>query len=333
MLKSVRNLTVATVAFAGALAFMGPVGAATKSHAAAAKPQNALTTINLSYVPYSNDSSLFLGMKRGYFRQHGITVNLSTAAAPTFTIADIESGQAQLAFTTTVVLVNSAAHGTGLECVSSVDGNQTTNVKDDGTLLLATPQSGIKTVADLVGKTVGTVQLASLNTLTTQAMVQKAGGDPRKVQFVSMGFALMPQALQQGTVQAAIVTEPFADEAVAEGMVVVAHPNISIMAGQSTTCFAGTQTWVNSHKRLAKNFLEAMDEAIAYTKSHPAAAAATLQSYGLATSLANAESQKLGTDFNPIIKPISLAKVATLLEQFGYITTPANSRSLIFPGA
>lgn len=330
-MKNLRSAAVSFVAVACALAFVTTAGAAVRAHTQL--PHNQLTDVTVSYVPYSNDSSMFLAIRKGYFKKHGLSVTLTTAAAPTFTVAAVESGEAQFAFVTTVVLVNIAAHGTALECVSSVDGNQTTNVKDDGTELLTNASSGIHSVADLAGKTVATVQLASLNTLTVQDLASKAGINPSSIRFVPMGFATMPQALQQGTVQAAIITSPYSQTAEANGAVVIAHPNVSVMPGQSTTCFAGSQSWVHGHQRIAKDFLAAMDEGIAYTKNHPEAAAATLQSYGLATSLSDAESQKLGTDFNPIIKPISLAKVATLLEQFGYITTPANSRSLIFPGA
>lgn len=306
-------------------------GAAVASQAGHAK--KSLTTLQLDYVPYSNDSSLFLGIKRGYFRQNGLKISLTTAVAPTFVVAAMESGQEQLGFVTTVVAVNLAAHGTTLKCVSSVDGNQTSNAAQDGTLLVANPSSGISSVKDLVGKTVATVQLASLNTLTVQEMVKDAGINPGSVHFVSMPFAQMPQALQQGTVQAAVITTPFSETAIANGAKLIAHPNVVEMAGQSTTCFAATNQWVSHHVKIAKEFQTAMDEAIAYTKSHPAAAAATLPAYGLATSLQNAEQAKLGTDFNPTILPSSLSKVGRLLERFGYITTIPDPNSLIFPGA
>lgn len=262
-------------------------------------------------------------------------MNLTTAAAPTATIAGMVSGQEQFGFVTTVVLVNAAAHGTDLQCASSVDGNQTSNTAEDGTLLLANPSSGIHSIADLAGKTVATVQLASLNTLDVQELTKQAGINPGSVRYVSMPFAQMPQALQQGTVQAAVVTSPFSATALADGARLIAHPNVLVMAGQSTTCFAATNTYLRHHVKVGQEFQAAMDESIAYTKSHPDVAAATLPGYGLATSVKTAEQAKLGTDYDPTIKISSLAQIERLLERFGYITTSnaPTPKSLIFPGA
>lgn len=310
----------------------GSAGATGTSHARHAKQ---LTRLNLSYVPYSNDSSLFLGIKKGYFRKEGLQLSLSPAANPGVVIAGMQSGQDQLGFVTVVIAVNATAHGTKLKCVSSVDGNQGTNVAQDGTLLVANPNSGIKTVADLKGKTVATVQLASLNTLDVQEMVKEAGVNPGAVKFVSMGFAQMPQALQQGTVQAAVITSPFSATAIQNGGVLVAHPNITVMAGESTTCFAATDGYLAHHIKIAHEFQKAMTESILYTKTHLREAAATLPGYGLATSVATALQAKLGTDFNPTIKVSSVAKTERLLERFGYITpaTAPDPKSIIFPGA
>lgn len=332
-----RRFKLLTAAFTATMAVgtvMASAGAAV--HPASvhhAKSRAKLVTVNLSYVPYSNDSSLFLGMKEGFFRKHGLKVNLTTAVAPTFVVAALESGQQQFGFVTTVVLANLAAHGTMLKCVSSVDGNQTTNVNQDGTLLVANKNSGIKSVKDLVGKTVATVQLASLNTLDVQEMAKEAGINYQSIHFVPMGFSLMPQAVVQGTVQAAIITTPFSQTAIDNGAVLIAHPNLAIIPGESSTCFAATDTYLAHHVRIAKAFQAAMTESILYTPGHMKKAAQTLVDNGLATSLHAALTTKLGTDFNPVIKASSIAKMERLLKRFGYITTMPDPASLIFPGA
>ena len=310
----------------------GSAGAAGASHVRHAKQ---LTKLTLSYVPYSNDSSLFLGIKKGYFRKQGLAISLNTAANPGVVIAALESGEAQLGFATIVVAVNATAHGTPVKCVSSVDCNQGSNPAQDGTLLLANPKSGINSVADLAGKTVGTVQLASLNTLDVQEMMKEAGVNPGAAHFVPMPFAQMPQALAQGTVQAAVVTSPFSATALAEGMKLIAHPNITVMAGEATTCFVATNNYLAHHIKIAHEFQTAMDEAIAYTKTHLREAAATLPAYGLATSVSTAMQAKLGTDWDPTITPASVAKTERLLERFGYIqaSTAPDPKSIIFPGA
>jgi NitT/TauT family transport system substrate-binding protein len=332
-----RKLAGATAAsFAVALGAAAPAGAT----AHAARPQRAprakhLTTLNLSYNPYSNDSSMYLAIEKGIFRQHGLNLKLHLTSSPIPSVAALESGESQLAFVTITVAINVTAHGTPLKCISSVDGNQGTNPQTDGTLLVANPKSGISSIADLKGKTVATVQLASLNTLDVEEMVHEAGVNPGAVHFVPMPFQEMPQALQQGTVDAAVITTPWSATAVQNGAKVIAHPNIVVMGGESTTCFAATASYADHHVKLMKEFQAAMDQAIAETKADPAAAAATLVKFGLATNLKEAEASKLGTDFNPTIKVSSIAKTERLLERFGYITSSQapNPASLVFPGA
>jgi len=326
----------AAVVIGGATAGAVLTGTASAAKAPAARSHAAsLTKVTLDYVPYANDSSLFLGIKRGMFRQHGLDVSLATAANPGVVISAMESGQDQFGFVTVVVAVNAVAHGTALKCVSSVDGNQTPDVAQDGTLLLANPSSGIKSVADLAGKTVATVQLASLNTLDVQEMTKQAGINPSSVHYVPMGFAEMPQALKQGTVQAAVIVAPFAEAAVAAGAKVIAHPNVVVMSNQATTCFASTDSYLAHHVKIADEFQAAMNEAIAYTKTHLDAAAATLPAHGLATNVKAAEQEKLGTNFVTTITPGSVAKTERLLERFGYIkpSQVPNPKSIIFPGA
>lgn len=304
--------------------------------AARARPKaKHLTTLDLSYNPYSNDASMYIGIQKGFFRKQGLNIKLHLTSSPIPSVAALEAGQAQLAFVTIVVDVNVSAHGTPLQCIASVDGNQGTDPKTDGTVLVANPKAGISSVSDLKGKTVATVQLASLNTLDVEEMVHAAGVNPGAVHLVPMPFQEMPQALAQGTVDAAVITSPWSATAIQNGGKVIAHPNITVMGGQSTVCFAATSSYAKHHVKLMKEFQAGMDEAIAYSKAHPRAAAATLVKYGLATSVGEAMSSKLGTDFDPTIKVSSIAKTERLLERFGYITAAEapNPKSLVFPGA
>ncbi len=319
----------ASLAVAGAAA--GMAGAASPRRAVA---HRSLTTLNLSYVPFANDAALFLGMKQGFFAKQGLKLNLSTAANPGVVIAGMESGEYQLGFSAIVEVISATAHGTDIKCVSNVEGNQSANTSQDGTMILANPKSGISSVKDLVGKTVATVQTASLNSMTTDEMVYEAGGNPGQIHYVTMGFAQMPQALAQGTVQAAVATSPFAQTAVAEGAKVIGHPNVAIMANQSTTCFAATDSWVNHHLKLAHEFQTAMTESVAYAKTHARAAAATLVSAGLATSVQQALGFKLGTNWDPQILPSSVVKTEHLMERFGFIQAAQAPKPdvLILPG-
>lgn len=321
---------------AASLAMTGAAAAsAGASHAKhATHHAKHLKSINLSYVPYANDAALFLGVRRGTFAKEGLKLNLSTAANPGVVIAGMESGQYQLGFSAVVEVIDARAHGTNVKCVSNVEGNQGTSTAQDGTMILASPKSGITSVKQLPGKTVATVQTASLNSMTTDQMVDAAGGNPGSIRYVTMGFAEMPQALAQGTVQAAIVTSPFAQEAVAQGAKVLGHPNVAIMSNQSTVCFAATDGWLGHHIKMAHEFQKAMATSIAYAKAHPKAAAQTLVKAGLAKNVHQALGFKLGTNWDATLRPSSVVKTEHLMERFEFIqkSEAPSPKSVIFPG-
>lgn len=329
---------MSSIGAATAISLLAVGGTATAA-GAALSPQartrvHRLTTLNLSYTPYSNDSSLFLGMKKGFFAAEGIRVKPTPQANAVVGFSKLESGEAQLAFASITQVVDARAHGTKVKCLTSIDGNQGKNVAQDGTMLLANPKSGISSVADLKGKTVATVATASLLTLTVDEMVHATGVNPGSIRYVTMGFPEMPQALAQGTVQAAIVAAPFSREAASAGMKVLGHPDVVVMGGQSTVCFAATDGWIAHHLKLAHGFQAAMDHSIRYTKTHLRPAAATLVAAGLAKNVSQALSAKLGTDWDPRVRVASIAKTERLMKRFGLISPSQvpNPKSVVLPG-
>lgn len=295
-----------------------------------AQKASKVTNINIGYVPYANDSSLFLGMKKGFFRQRGLNVTVTPQATPLAVISSMESGQEQFGFVTSVILVNAVVQGTSIKCVANVDGNQTPNPKQDGTVLVSAPHSGITSVKQLAGKTVGIVQLHSLNSLSIDLLAKKAGINPTSVKQLQIPFPQMPEALTTGKIDAAIIVSPFLQSALSNGAHAITHPEVDLFPGASTVCFAATSGYLKSHSGVAKSFAAAMAKSITYSKTHQREAAATLPQYHLATSVENALSEKLGTDWSPAINLSSIAYQEKVMKDYGVINTIPPVRQLVW---
>lgn len=289
-----------------------------------------VTNVTLGYVPYSDDASLFYAQDSGIFKKHGLNVTFVPQASPVAVEASMQSGQEQFGFITTPVLINLDSKGANAKCVSSVDGNQPSNPADDSTVLVAAKGSGIKSVKDLAGKNVAEVQLTSLNSLAVEILAKRAGVDPTSVHQIAIPFAQMPAALAQGRVQAAVIVAPFTNTALSEGATVITHPNVDLFPNGTVTCLDAMGSYLSANPKVASEFRAAMNESIAYSKTHQAQVKQSLVK-GLSLSASAAASQILATNFNSTFNVPSITMIENYMKQFGVLTSaPPPASSMIW---
>jgi NitT/TauT family transport system substrate-binding protein len=309
-----------------------PAGAASSGGGAAASGSSApgtVTNVTLGYVPYSDDASLFYAQDSGIFKKHGLNVTFVPQASPVAVEASMASGTEQFGFITTPVLVNLNSKGVNVKCVSSVDGNQPSNSANDSTVLVAAKGSGIKSIKDLAGKNVAEVQLTSLNSLAVMVLAKKAGIDPSSIHQIAIPFAQMPAALAQGRVQAAVIVAPFTQTALSDGATVLTHPNVDLFPNATVTCLDAMGSYLTANPTIASEFRAAMNESIAYTKTHQAEVKQTLVK-GLSLTPAVAAKQTLATDFDPTLNPASITLIEGYMKQYGQITSEPPASSMIW---
>lgn len=288
-----------------------------------------ITNISLGYVPYADDAALFFAQESGIFRAHGLNVSFVAQASPVAVEASMASGTEQFGFVTVPVLINLNSKGVSVKCVSNVDGNQPANPKDDTTLLVAAKGSGITSVKGLAGKNVAEVQLTSLNSLAVEVLAKKAGIDPASIHQIAMPFPQMPAALAQGRVQAAVIVAPFVSTALAEGAVPITHPNVDLFPNGTVTCLDTMGSYAAAHPTVVAAFRAAMNQSIAYSHTHQAAAKATLAK-GLNLPMAVAQKENLSTNWDPTLNPASITLIEGYMKQFGLITSEPPAASMIW---
>jgi NitT/TauT family transport system substrate-binding protein len=289
-----------------------------------------VTNVTFSYVPYSDDAALFLGIERGVFKAHGLNVQLVPEPSPAPIVAALASGTTQFGFVTTNVLIDAVGHGVPIKCISPVDGNQTSNPNGGSAVLLAAPGSGITSPKQLDGKTVAVVQLNSLNSVDVQELVSKAGGSATAMHLIALPFPQMPQALKSHTVDAAVVVSPFSATAIKEGATPIAHPNSELFPDGTLTCIATSNSYIASHPTQVKAWYDSIIESSAYAKNHPSEALATLTKY-LKLSPAAAQHAVLDTGWDTALNIASVKQQETLLEKFGALPKPVPVSDLFAP--
>ncbi|WNQ12850.1 ABC transporter substrate-binding protein [Paenibacillus aurantius] len=171
-----------------------PAASGTPAGKPADKPLTELTVL-LDWYPNAVHSFLFAAEEQGYFKEAGLKVNLQTPADTNDALKLLAADKADLAISYQMQVALSRAEGIPIVSVASI-------VRHPLNQVFASEKSGIKSAKDLAGHKVGYPSFPiDQDKVTT--MVKADGGDPSKVQFIDVGYDLIP-AMTTGKVDAII---------------------------------------------------------------------------------------------------------------------------------
>jgi putative hydroxymethylpyrimidine transport system substrate-binding protein len=152
-----------------------------------AAPSAKPFTVVLDFFPNADHAALYSAIGHGDFRAVGLDVKPQAPAAPSEPLKLLAAGKADMAISYEPELLLARDEGLKLVSVGAL-------VQRPLTSIIALPQSRVRKVADLAGKSVGTAgipyQAAELKTA-----VQAAGADPARVKEVNVGFNLVQAML------------------------------------------------------------------------------------------------------------------------------------------
>ena len=166
-----------------------------------APEQSEITVAGYQNAP---TTQLAAAMNAGYGEEYGLDVELQVAENAPAMLAQIISGDVPIGQVNGFFSVPAVLEGADVRVIGELlrgkPGVQTVEVL---------PDSGIESVADLEGKKVAVVGLNSGHQGRIAAAMIDAGADPSKVDFVALGWAEMPAALEQGNADAVVTIGPF----------------------------------------------------------------------------------------------------------------------------
>jgi NitT/TauT family transport system substrate-binding protein len=241
-------------------------------------PEKSSLTVAIN--PSSQFAPIFYGMETGIFEEHGLELEIVPQTDVAAIVSGIASGQYDFGFATVVHVITANANGIPIRTVSTIEGQ--IKPDDEGTVTIASAESGITDFADLEGKRLATVGLSSMNTLTTWALTDEAGADAKGIELVQLPFGQMAAALESGDVDAAVMQWPFADDAINSGGVVLGYNNRVMFKNTATTFFNTSQSFIDQNPNTVQAFSDAMIESIeAASADEDAARAALVPGLGL----------------------------------------------------
>lgn len=178
----------------GAAAALGPIGAPTVRAAASAGTVNLLVTTS---PPDPNAHYFWWALEKGFYRDAGVDVSIKSIVADTTTIRGLLAGEGDVGW---------AGAGSGMQAMAA--GSKLKILSSFGPRLdfLIIASKKVPDLKSMAGHPFAVSQLGAVSQTVAKLMVDRAGGDAKQVQWLSVGSGSSRlQALAAGRVDATIL--------------------------------------------------------------------------------------------------------------------------------
>ncbi|BCG59036.1 ABC transporter substrate-binding protein [Paenibacillus sp. URB8-2] len=220
-------------------------------------------TLMLDWYPNAVHSFLYAAQEQGYFTKQGLDVEIQMPADTNDALKLVAAGKVDLALSYQPQVLMARGEKIPVKALASI-------VRHPLTHLMVPADSSVHTPKDLAGKNVGYSSIPLYEAMV-KTMVKADGGDPDKVNFVDVGYDLIP-AISTGQTDAIMGAFINHEQLILQKE---GHPVTSIdpakygVPDYSELVLVASDEGISQHKDDYSKFLAAMREGQAYVKEHP----------------------------------------------------------------
>jgi NitT/TauT family transport system substrate-binding protein len=231
-------------------------------------------TLTLNIAIAAPIATIGVGQKVGIFAKHCLTIVETDSTSPPPALAAVIGGSADITYLPAVNVVTSVAKGIPIRVIApnaSFPANAATQPPEriDGVGVFPASGVSIARPKDLEGKTVSIPGRGAQLEMSVAAAVANDGGDPKKINWVTLDQPTALQQLKAGKIQAAELTAPFTQQAEQAGFKRVMSPTLSIYApGTTYLMWVTTANTLSSKMHAMQDFRDAVLEINQYTLQH-----------------------------------------------------------------
>lgn len=237
----------------------------------------AQTKITLGFTGANAFVAAFVAKDQGFFARRGLDVTLQLVPVGSTIAAAMAGGTLQVGTLTPPALL--LAYEGGIE-VQIVSGATFQSRKNITTGVTAREGATIKSAADFRGKRVGVPGLNGVNHVTFMRWLRNNGVDPKQVTFVETFFPQMGDLLKGGQVDAVLPVEPFLGRIIQSKVGYLVAPYAAeVSENYLESFYIMTKDFMQKNPRAARDFKEAIREAVAWIPKNEAAARKTQVTY------------------------------------------------------
>jgi NitT/TauT family transport system substrate-binding protein len=283
-------------------------------------------TLKVGVIPIADVAPLYLGRKKGFFKQEKLTIEPQLAEGGAAITPAVVSGEFQIGFSNTISLLIASSKNLPVEIITQgvQGGKDKSQAWDD---LLVSKNGPVKSGKDLEGKTIAVNTLKNICEVTIKASLEKQGVDVTKLKFTEVPFPDMNAALDKGSVDGACVVEPFVSQGKA-GKSKGIDPFYENTAPDLTVAtYFTSKEYAEKNPDVVKRFARAMNKSLNYAQSHPDEVRQVLLEYTKIPKPAAAKI-KLPIWRSDMSRP-TIVKLSQLTKKYGLIKQEPDLNELI----
>ncbi len=226
-----------------------------------AAEKTALQRVNVAYSSISgNNATLWVTQERGFFRKHGLDVQVVLIESGTTTVQSLLSGEIGFAHMAGAAVMQSNLRGADAVMIAGVVNTLIFQLYTD---------KSINRPDQLKGKAVGVTRFGSSTDFAMRYALERYGLQADKdVTILQLGnVPAILSALEAGKLQGAMLSPPTTLRAKKAGFPVLADLQMLGLEYQHTG-IATTRALIKSKPELVRDFMRAYVEGIHYAKTH-----------------------------------------------------------------
>jgi ABC-type nitrate/sulfonate/bicarbonate transport system substrate-binding protein len=233
----------------------------TTAMAAPPKPLDPPQKVKIAYVPIMKFATAYVAAGRGLFKKYGLDVQFEKVKSGTEAIAFLSQGTVDVGGIAIVTsLWNSWNRGLDIRIIAP---GGLEPMKGSSTNLLVSKKAqaaGVKTIADLKGKRVGSAGgPGSGSEYLIAKALEKAHLTIRDVNLMNVSNPDIPAALAAGSIDAGLAGPPYSTQAIKAGNAAVLATDLT--PGLMTVAFVGSGKFIKERPEVAERFVTALVEA------------------------------------------------------------------------
>lgn len=232
-------------------------------------------TLRLVLQPYVSNAGFFIGLDRGYFAQEGIEIKVTkTRASGAELITSLLSDQVDVLPTgLTLATFNALLRGSDIKIIADKGGEKG---DQSFTWLVARKDlvdtGRVKRIGDLKGMRIGAPGVGTAYWIEAMMLMESDGLRSGDVRMMKLNPPDTAASLIAGTIDAAMLGEPFVSKVVASGKAVTLAPGGKGGHFQAAVVMT-TGEQIKQHRNLLKRFLRAYMRATREYSGDPKGAA------------------------------------------------------------
>jgi len=244
-----------TLLAGGALAAALPAGA-----------QSNGASVRIGSIAIDASGESYYGVESGIFAQNGINAQITTLNTGASILTAVLAGDLDVGIANPLQIATAIARGIPLVMLAPA---ALYSLKDANANLVVAKNSPFKAPKDLIGATFGVSSLSDFNQLSLLAYLDTNKVPRDSVKFVELPFSEVGAALARGTIQAAVITEPFKAKAIAAGQIrEFGDTYLTIQPEIAPIFWFTTRGWIQKNPDVAKKLVAAIYATAKWANTH-----------------------------------------------------------------